>query len=90
MRLVDPEQLREEVDGLPGAVVVLARGAKSSEDPQKTWFEMPHEASDYGRVLYDSLRRADRVGAKLIVVERPPASHDWTAIHDRLARAEGS
>jgi len=49
---------------------------------------IPHDAEAYGRALYSELHRCDTEGAELIVVEKLPAGDDWTAIADRLARAE--
>ena len=49
---------------------------------------IPHDAEAYGRALYSELHRCDTAGAELIVVEKLPAGDDWTAIADRLARAE--
>ena len=49
---------------------------------------IPHDAEAYGRALYSELHRCDTAGAELIVVEKLPTGDDWTAIADRLARAE--
>ena len=49
---------------------------------------IPHDAEAYARALYAELHQCDAEGAELIVVERPPATGPWTAITDRLTRAE--
>jgi L-threonylcarbamoyladenylate synthase len=48
---------------------------------------IPNDADAYARALYAELHRSDDLGAKLIVVERPPAGAEWEGIHDRLKRA---
>ena len=48
---------------------------------------MPDSADDYGKLLYSRLRQIDSADADLILVETPPDSEAWTAIHDRLRRA---
>lgn len=37
--------------------------------------------------FYDALHTLDRAGLDLIIVDVPPVSDDWLAIHDRLQRA---
>ena len=48
---------------------------------------MPHDAEAFARALYAELHRCDAAGAKLIVVEAPPDSPEWSGIADRLCRA---
>jgi L-threonylcarbamoyladenylate synthase len=48
---------------------------------------IPNDADAYARAIYAELHRSDDLGAKLIVVERPPTSPEWEGIHDRLTRA---
>jgi len=48
---------------------------------------MPAEAPEYGRMLYAMLRELDAAGHDLILVEAPPATPEWLAVRDRLARA---
>lgn len=48
---------------------------------------MPRQASAYARALYSELHRCDEAGAKWIIVQTPPHSSEWRAIHDRLRRA---
>jgi len=48
---------------------------------------IPHDAEAYARALYGELHRCDNAGAKLIVVEAPPDSPEWSGIADRLRRA---
>ena len=48
---------------------------------------IPHDAEAFARALYAELHRCDAAGAKLIVVEAPPAAPGWSGIADRLRRA---
>ena len=48
---------------------------------------MPNHAQDYGQALYRELYHADQTDAAVILVEFPPTSEAWLAVHDRLARA---
>jgi L-threonylcarbamoyladenylate synthase len=48
----------------------------------------PDDPASYGRELYANLHRLDEAGADLIVIAAPPAGPEWTAIHDRLRRAQ--
>jgi L-threonylcarbamoyladenylate synthase len=48
---------------------------------------IPHDAEAFARALYAELHRCDAAGAKLIVVEAPPESPEWSGIADRLRRA---
>jgi L-threonylcarbamoyladenylate synthase len=48
---------------------------------------VPHDPEAFARALYAELHECDRLGARLIVVEAPPAAGEWQAITDRLSRA---
>ena len=48
---------------------------------------IPHDAEAFARALYGELHRCDAAGAKLIVVEAPPETAEWSGIADRLRRA---
>jgi L-threonylcarbamoyladenylate synthase len=48
---------------------------------------VPHDPLAYARALYAELHRCDELGARLILVEAPPADSAWSGIRDRLARA---
>jgi L-threonylcarbamoyladenylate synthase len=48
---------------------------------------IPHDAEAFARAFYAELHRCDEAGAKLIVVEAPPESAEWSGIADRLRRA---
>ena len=42
----------------------------------------------YARELYADLHQLDQAAADRIVVSAPPAGPEWTAVHDRLRRAQ--
>jgi L-threonylcarbamoyladenylate synthase len=48
---------------------------------------MPLDAEAFARAIYAELHRCDDAGAKIIVVEAPPETPDWSGIADRLRRA---
>lgn len=48
---------------------------------------MPSEPSGYAARLYEALHSLEARGVGQIVIQRPPATGDWQAIHDRLRRA---
>ncbi len=48
---------------------------------------IPHDAEAFARAIYAELHRCDIARAKLIVVEMPPDSPEWSGIADRLRRA---
>ena len=48
---------------------------------------IPHDAEAFARALYGELHRCDAAGAKLIVMEAPPETPEWSGIADRLRRA---
>ena len=48
----------------------------------------PDDAEAYARELYANLHELDQAAADRIVVSAPPDGPEWTAIHDRLRRAQ--
>jgi len=48
---------------------------------------LPDSPSLYAQQLYAALRALDALGADALLVEAPPDSLPWRAIHDRLRRA---
>ena len=48
---------------------------------------LPADPVSYSAQLYAALHRLDAAGLDRIVVQAPPASDDWLAVHDRLRRA---
>ena len=55
---------------------------------QPSWQHvMPQTAHQYAQALYRELYAADQSDATLILIESPPTSEAWLAVHDRLSRA---
>jgi L-threonylcarbamoyladenylate synthase len=54
---------------------------------QATVIPMPEDAAAYAARLYAVLHELDRLGLDRIVVELPPETDEWLAVHDRLRRA---
>jgi L-threonylcarbamoyladenylate synthase len=88
-RLVVAEDAVGEAQRLEAAgmrVAVLARSAAGSG-----WtggvVRMPADASAYAARLYAALHELDEAGFDAVVVEAPPATAEWAAVRDRLARA---
>lgn len=80
LQLVDPVVLRTTV---PDALCL----ARSVDVPVERGLRLPADAEGYARGLYAALRDLDARGARLIRVERPPATPEWVGVHDRLNRA---
>ena len=51
------------------------------------WLAAPTDPQDYGRALYDSLRKLDRLGVDRLLIETVPPGEAWDAVRDRLGRA---
>ncbi len=77
----------EEVQAAAAGVAVWAFGAKPSGSAA-TWRVAPNDAAQYATALYATLRELDALAAAAIWLERPPENAAWTAIHDRLRRAQ--
>ncbi|MFG1602627.1 L-threonylcarbamoyladenylate synthase [Actinoplanes sp. NPDC049265] len=45
------------------------------------------DPEEYAADLYAALHRLDDLGVATIIVQKPPATEDWLAVHDRLNRA---
>ncbi len=48
---------------------------------------MPNDPEQYARHLYAALRTLDAEGAERLLIELPPDTPAWVAVHDRIARA---
>ncbi|MGF1578184.1 MAG: L-threonylcarbamoyladenylate synthase [Gemmataceae bacterium] len=68
----------------------LRFGKKIQDRPSGVVIEqMSAEPKAYAATLYAALHRCDAEGLSIIVLELPPRSEDWLAVHDRLRRAAG-
>ncbi len=84
-RLVPPHELDAAIGKARGNAAVLAF---SRPDVRVDfWIRMPREPGAYARRLYAALRELDGAGCGLILVESPPETAEWAAVHDRLRRA---
>ena len=81
-------QLRIVAGGPDGAFLSVERTSPSAGDAVAVLACPPGTAAaDYGRSLYSRLRSLDKQGASRILAEAVPASSEWDAVRDRLARA---
>lgn len=90
IELVESVQLDARAASLAAAglrVAVLEKGGAAALPPGVERVAMPHAPDAYARALYATLRACDRQGFDRLLVELPPATSDWLAVRDRLARA---
>jgi L-threonylcarbamoyladenylate synthase len=85
----------------PRTRLILVRGASELPDrsgayvwrvalgPAARAVRMPLDAEPYAAELYRVLHQLDAENWPWIAVEMPPDAPDWSAIRDRLRRAEG-
>jgi L-threonylcarbamoyladenylate synthase len=73
-----------EQQALGKRVAVLARGTLP---PGVDGLALPADATGFAHDLYAGLRELDARGVNVLLVERPPDTDDWLAVHDRLRRS---
>ena len=80
---------REDVDAVndPTTAVLQLDGNATKS---KLTIQMPSNPHEYATNLYSALREADAAGACKIMIELPPDTAEWFAIHDRLKRCTAS
>jgi L-threonylcarbamoyladenylate synthase len=61
--------------------------APKSAAPQPFFRQLSNVPARYAQELYATLRLLDSMGFDEIVIEAPPDTTDWMALHDRLKRA---
>jgi L-threonylcarbamoyladenylate synthase len=91
LEIVSAGRIESRAAGLAAAgfpVAVLAMRPAAQAHSCVTWIDAGTVAAPYGHNLYSHLRRLDRLGARRILVEAPPALEAWSAVLDRLQRAE--
>jgi L-threonylcarbamoyladenylate synthase len=81
---IEPQLRAANAQGL--RVAVLARRPAPGGTHHLHWLIAAADAAGFAHDLYANLRRLDRTGADLILVETPPP--EWQAVCDRLMRAE--
>lgn len=52
------------------------------------WQQVQFDPDDFAHNLYANLRAHDQLNNSVILLEQPPLTNPWTAIQDRLARAD--
>ncbi len=69
---------------------VLCFRARPVGEKCAMWIRASRDPQRYARNLYSNLRALDVSGCDEILVEEPPASAEWAAVRDRLARARSA
>lgn len=88
-----PVLLRSATDPLPGPGPLgwLSLGSPAQCPPQVVaHVAMPEDPEGYGRALYAALRELEHLPLRALVVDLPPETPPWRAVHDRLFRAAAS
>lgn len=88
LTLMSPTSLDMDVRTF-GNVAVLSLREPSMGSKAIFWIAASDDPARYAHDLYANLRKLDDAGAKRILVEAPPATPEWEAVNDRLARAAG-
>lgn len=88
IELVDAPDLPNRVAGLREHGLRLAVWSREPCLANRVdWLAAPTDPQVYARMLYDGLRRLDRLGVDRLLIEKVPAGEPWDAVRDRLARA---
>lgn len=66
---------------------ITLRSSIPISEPALTARVLPANAAEYGARLYATLHDLDQLGLDRIVIDLLPASEEWLAVRDRLARA---
>ena len=72
----------------PGQVGIVALENSPPGTDRVHVVPMPLDPDAYAARLYAVLHDLDQAGLDLILVEAPPETEAWLAVHDRLRRAE--
>lgn len=67
--------------------VALLHWSDRPASPLALSLQLPATSAGYAHALYAGLRLMDGAAADVILVEQPPQTAAWQAIHDRLRRA---
>jgi L-threonylcarbamoyladenylate synthase len=90
LRLVAGDRWDERVRGAWRNCAVLCFRTRSAGERYAMWIPASTDPQRYARDLYSNLRALDASGCDEILVEEPPASAEWAAVRDRLARARSA
>jgi len=69
---------------------VLCFRARPAGEKCAMWIRASADPQRYARDLYSNLRALDASGCDEISGREPPASAEWSAVRDRLARARSA
>jgi L-threonylcarbamoyladenylate synthase len=81
-KVLESEAAEQSAFGKRIAVLALQRLPAGCEG-----LTLPDIPADYAHGLYAALRTLDARGDNLLLVQRPPDTSAWLAVHDRLRRA---
>lgn len=70
-----------------GAIVTTDDARDAAAAPCHPLLVLPDDTEGYARDLFAALHAMEEAGVDVIVIERPPATPEWWAVADRLARA---
>lgn len=84
---VGPGEARVRQLQQDGALVGWLRLHNDSPLNHALTIQMPPHPAGYSARLYAALHELDEAGVERIVVELPPTTDEWLAVHDRLRRA---
>jgi L-threonylcarbamoyladenylate synthase len=94
VRLMDARALQAAVDLLGkdldkgnASIAVYARAVFRIPSSKLLYRHMPDDAAAAAQQLFSVLREFDAQGVKLIWVETPPNTSEWSGVADRLQRA---
>ena len=83
----DTGQVAGTVASQPAGARIVVLGRSIQQPGAATLWQMPQLPSDYARVLYGMLHRADAEGFAVVIVEDVPAGAAWDGVRDRIRRA---
>jgi len=87
LRLVHSTAWNSRPRGDASRQAVMSFHTRPAGDASIAWIDAPSDPRRYGHDLYANLRVLDASGCDEILVEAPPDSAEWAAVHDRLRRA---
>ena len=74
-----------EAASAPGVGVITCSDVSLPD--QMPVVRLPADPGGYARGLYAALHQLDDARCERILLELPPETPDWNAVHDRLRRA---
>lgn len=90
LRIIAPAKLKKFLaDSDQKPIAVLTQNEIFSENNNIRWILMPKDPIQYAHDLYAKLRSVDDGSYSMIVVTTVPQNEEWTAILDRLTKAQG-